>query len=116
MQPLTDAGQRAVQELAQRYGVSVDATLALLFAVSAGGGTMAQFYHSELGGGGQWMQGGMTMVGDMFNGRLQYAVALYDSKWKNRTTTSSVFNPPACNGPPLIQLTPACPFGLAAKR
>jgi hypothetical protein len=39
----------------------------LLFAVSAGGGTLAQFDHAELGGSGQWMSGGMTMVGDMFN-------------------------------------------------
>lgn len=36
---------------------------------------MAQFYHPELGGGGQWMRGGMTMVGDMFNGRLQSTVS-----------------------------------------
>ncbi len=51
----------------------------------------------------------------LFNGRLQYAVALYDSKWKNRTTASSVFNPASCNGPPLIQLTPACPFSVAGS-
>jgi hypothetical protein len=35
---------------------------------------MAQFYHPELGGGGQWMRGGMTMVGDMFNHGLQATV------------------------------------------
>lgn len=55
MQPLTSAGEQSVQQLSQRYGVSVDAVKTLLFAVSLGGGTMAQFYHSELGGGGQWM-------------------------------------------------------------
>jgi Short C-terminal domain len=43
--------------------------------VARGGGTMAQFYHSELGGGGQWMSGGMTMVGDMFNSRLASTVS-----------------------------------------
>lgn len=95
MQPLTDAGQRAVQELAQRYGVSVDAALALLFAVSAGGGTMAQFYHPELGGGGQWMQGGMTMVGDMFNGRLQYTVSGLCSELSTLLRNQQVFLPPA---------------------
>ena len=36
---------------------------------------MAQFYHPELGGGGQWMRGGMTMVGDMFNHGLQATVS-----------------------------------------
>src|SRR4051812_38557099 len=95
VQQLTDAGQRAVQELAQRYGVSVDAALALLFAVSAGGGTMAQFYHPELGGGGQWMQGGMTMVGDMFNGRLQYTVSGLCAELSTLLRNQQVFLPPA---------------------
>ena len=45
MQPLTPNGEAAVQNLAHRYGVSVDAAKTLLFAVNAGGGTMAQFYH-----------------------------------------------------------------------
>jgi len=51
----------------------------------------------------------------LLDGRLRYTVALYDSKWKNRTTTSSVFNPASCNGPPLIQLTPACPFAVSGS-
>ena len=75
MQQLTPSANIAIQNLAQRYGVSVDAVMTLLFAVSAGGGTMAQFYHPALGGGGQWMRGGMTMVGDMFNHGLQATVS-----------------------------------------
>lgn len=74
-QQLTQAASSAVESLAQRYGVSVDAVTTLLSAVAAGGGSMAQFYHPELGGGGQWMRGGMTMVGDMFNSRLQSTVS-----------------------------------------
>ena len=35
---------------------------------------MAQFNCPELGGGGQWMRGGMTMVGDMFNYGLKNTV------------------------------------------
>lgn len=35
---------------------------------------MAQFDHPELGGKGQWMQGGMVMVGDMFNHALKAKV------------------------------------------
>ena len=35
---------------------------------------MAQFSIPELGGMGQWSQGGMIMVGDMFNNGLKYRV------------------------------------------
>src|SRR5256885_9332103 len=98
MQALTPAGQEAVQGLAQRYGVSVDAVLTLRGAVSNGGGTMAQFYHPELGGGGQWMQGGMTMVGDMFNGRLQSTVSGLCSELSTLLRNQTVFAPlPASN-------------------
>jgi hypothetical protein len=54
--------------------VSTDAVMTLLQALVNGNGTMAQFNHSELGGGGQWMRGGMTMVGDMFNYGLKSKV------------------------------------------
>lgn len=75
MRELTDQAQQTVINLAQRYGASPDAVRTLLHAVVAGGGTMAQFSHPELGGSGQWMQGGMTMVGDMFNHGLQAKVS-----------------------------------------
>ncbi|EIJ43475.1 hypothetical protein BegalDRAFT_2633 [Beggiatoa alba B18LD] len=74
MQSLTPAAQQQVQQLAQRYGVSVDAVTTLLYAVSQGNGSMAQFSHPELGGSGQWMQGGMLMLGDMFNYNLKNIV------------------------------------------
>ena len=35
---------------------------------------MAQFNHPDLGGMGQWSQGGMTQVGDMFNQTLKERV------------------------------------------
>jgi hypothetical protein len=96
MQQLTAAGNDAVQGLAQRYGVSTDAVTALLIAVNNGGGTMAQFYHPELGGGGQWMAGGMTMVGDMFNSRLQYTVSGLCSELAALLRNQQVFaTPPA---------------------
>jgi hypothetical protein len=94
MQQLTPAGQQAVQNLAQRYGVSVDAVSTLLFAVAAGGGSMAQFYHAELGGGGQWMRGGMTMVGDMFNSRLQGTVSGLCAELSSLLASEQVFAPP----------------------
>jgi hypothetical protein len=94
MQELTPGGNQAVESLAQRYGVSTDAVRTLLYAVSAGGGTMAQFYHPELGGGGQWMQGGMIMVGDMFNHGLKATVGGLCSELSNLLASQPVFAPP----------------------
>ncbi len=74
MQALTKQGQQLIEDLAHRYGVNTDAVLTLLQAVILGNGAMAQFNHPELGGSGQWMQGGMTMVGDMFNYALKAKV------------------------------------------
>ena len=93
MQSLTANGEAAVQNLAHRYGVSVDAAKTLLLAVNAGGGSMAQFYHPELGGGGQWMRGGMTMVGDMFNNGLQATVANLCSELSSLLSSQQVFQP-----------------------
>jgi Short C-terminal domain len=94
MEQLTQAGEQAVQDLAQRYRVSVDAVKTLLVAVSAGGGSMAQFYVPELGGGGQWMRGGMTMVGDMFNSGLQATVSGLCSELSALLGSQRVFAPP----------------------
>ena len=74
MQQFTPQGQQFIQDLAQRYGVSNDAVINMVYAVMNGNGTMAQFSHPDLGGSGQWMQGGMTMVGDMFNYGLKSKV------------------------------------------
>src|SRR5262245_65889408 len=71
---ITPEGQQQVTELAQRYGVSIGAVMTLLRALVHGQGTMAQFEHRELGGRGQWMPGGMVMVGDMFNHALKTTV------------------------------------------
>ena len=48
--------------------------MTLLQALLNSKGAMAQFDHRELGGVGQWMPGGMTMVGDMFNHGLKAKV------------------------------------------
>src|SRR5262245_63250135 len=74
MRELTPEGQQQVTDLAQRYGVSIDAVMTLLRALVHGQGTMSQFEHRELGGRGQWMPGGMVMVGDMFNQALKTTV------------------------------------------
>ena len=71
---LTPEGLRRVTDVAKRHGVSLDAALALLGALAQGNGQQAQFNHPELGGMGQWSQGGMIMVGDMFNHGLKARV------------------------------------------
>jgi hypothetical protein len=70
----TDASFQNMTNVANRYGISVNAVTDLTHALMMSNGTMAQFNIPELGGGGQWMQGGMTMVGDMFNSQLKYTV------------------------------------------
>lgn len=71
MQQLTSDGQRIVNDLAQRHGFSPDAVTHMLLSVLNGNGSMAQFSHQEFGGSGQWMRGGMIMLGDMFNNNLK---------------------------------------------
>jgi hypothetical protein len=71
---LTDQGLQKIDDLAQHYEVSAEAVMTLLQALLNSKGTMAQFDHRELGGAGQWMPGGMTMVGDMFNHGLKAKV------------------------------------------
>jgi hypothetical protein len=74
MQELTPEGRKIVEELARRHGVGSDAVAALLGALELGNGAQAQFNHPDLGGMGQWSQGGMIMIGDMFNQGLKYRV------------------------------------------
>ena len=69
----TDA-HALVEPVASRHRVGVETALALLDALRAGGGRMAQFNLPELGGMGQWSRGGMVQVGDMFNGGLKARV------------------------------------------
>ena len=74
MAKLTPEGEKIVAALAERYAIGVDAVKMMLDAVSKGGGSMAQFNLPEFGGSGQWMRGGMTMVGDMFNNSMKATV------------------------------------------
>ncbi|MGZ8161931.1 MAG: SHOCT domain-containing protein [Methylobacter sp.] len=74
MRQLTPEGQQIINQLAQRYNFSPDAVFSLLQSVINGNGSMAQFNHPEFGGSGQWMRGGMIMLGDMFNNNLKSSV------------------------------------------
>jgi hypothetical protein len=63
-----------IADIAQRHGFSADAARAVAEALRHGNNTMAQFSHPELGGMGQWVAGGMLMIGDMFNNDLKARV------------------------------------------
>lgn len=91
---LTSYGQQVVHDVSSRYGVSQDAVQTLLIAVNNGGGTQAQFSHTELGGMGQWSMGGMTMVGDMFNNGLKYTVDQLCTELSNAMANGMLFQPP----------------------
>ena len=86
--------ENTIADIAQRHGLSREAVLAMLFALHVGGGTMAQFSIPDLGGSGQWMQGGMTMVGgNMFDNALKARVDALCSELAQLLATTSVFPP-----------------------
>jgi hypothetical protein len=71
---LTSNQQQQLQILAERYNVDLASVQALLDALKQGNGRMAQFNIPALGGLGQWMQGNMVMLSDMFNNNLKNTV------------------------------------------
>jgi hypothetical protein len=95
---VTPEAERAIADLAQRYAISREAVLAMMFAVNNGGGTMAQFSIPELGGSGQWMRGGMTMVGNMFDNALKARVDGLCRELSQLLATVTVFPPANTSG------------------
>ncbi len=96
MQQLTPEGHDIVQDISNRYNLSFDSTVSMLCAVNRGGGSMAQFSCPELGSG-QWMRGGMTMVGDMFNHGLKNTVNNLCGELSGALANNRMF-PPATGG------------------
>lgn len=92
-QPLTPQAVQSIEEISNRYGLSTHAVVTLLRAVAAGGGSTAQFCHPELGGNGQWMSGGITMVGDTVNHGLQSRVASLCQELSALLASCQVFAP-----------------------
>lgn len=91
MKTLSTAGRQKVTEIAARYNLQPGTVQSLLNAVVQGNGTMAQFNLPELGGPGQWMKGGMTMIGDMFNTSLRGTVDKLCSELAELVTTAVFF-------------------------
>ena len=93
MTALTEDGKKLVSEAAIRHGVSTETAEAMLMALAAGNGRQAQFNIAELGGMGQWSQGGMTMVGDMFNNGLKARVDALCTDLANILMVGNLFRP-----------------------
>ncbi len=91
MPKLTPEGEKIVAALAEQYKIGADAVKTMLDAVAKGGGGMAQFNVPELGGSGQWMRGGMTMTGDMFNNALKGTVDNLCSELSKMLDNRAVF-------------------------
>ncbi len=80
MQSQTQAGEPAhrpgdllppaIAAAGSQHGFGPEATQTLWDALILDNGAMAQFSHAEFGGSGQWMRGGMLMIGDMLNREL----------------------------------------------
>jgi hypothetical protein len=95
MQELTPEGLQIVEGLGQSYSISNDAVIVLLRALVAGNGYQAQFNHPELGGMGQWSQGGMIMIGDMFNQGLKNKINSLCEDLSSRLRSQPLFAPTA---------------------
>lgn len=93
MTRLTEEGRKVIADIADRHGISPQSAQQMLEAVAAGQGTQAQFNVPELGGMGQWSQGGMTMVGDMFNHGLKARVDALCADLAAVVRDTSVFAP-----------------------
>lgn len=91
MKALSTDGQQKVNAIADRYNLQPETVESLLKAVIRGNGTMAQFNLPELGGAGQWMKGGMTMVGDMFNNSLRTTVDQLCTELAGLVTTTMLY-------------------------
>tara|TARA_R110002096_G_scaffold16106_3_gene54966 strand:+ start:1698 stop:2438 length:741 start_codon:yes stop_codon:yes gene_type:complete len=96
MNQLTPVGENIINDIARRYNLSFDSAVSMLISVNNGGGTMAQFSCPELGSG-QWMSGGMTMVGDLFNYQLKNTVNNLCSELSNALANNQMFQPPPKN-------------------
>ena len=94
MKSLTKEGQQTINEIAEKYSLNVESVEAMVKAIVQGNGSMAQFNIAEFGGNGQWMRGGMTMVGDMFNNSLKVKVESLCSEISKLVSTKVIFEEP----------------------
>ena len=92
MDPAIEANT-AIDALSRATGFSTAAIVSMRDSMARGGGRMAQFDHPEFGGPGQWMHGGLLMIGDFANHDLKRRVgalcdALADRVDRDEATTA----------------------------
>lgn len=95
---LSPEAQVLIDDLAQRHGFSHDAIAHMLLALQQGNGAMAMFSHTEFGGPGQWMRGGLLMLSDTLNYPLKHRVDALCHEISDWLDTAALFaddTPPA---------------------
>ena len=124
MEQITDAGRKVASDLAREYGFSQDAVIHMMQAMLRGRGGMAQFDHPEFAGSGQWMRGGMLMIGDMFNHSLKarvdglcQAIAQRLGSLQSQPATAGSFQAQSSGGwAAAASMAPMAPMGAARSR
>ena len=70
MRQLSPTGRQTINYLAQQHGFSPAAVSSMLESLISAT-EYGRVQSPRIGGSGQWMKGGMTMVSDMFNDHLK---------------------------------------------
>ncbi len=99
MASIDDRDRQFFDTLAGRYGFSTPGVASMCASVARGNGRMAQFDNPDFGGAGQWMHGGMTMVGDTFDSSLKARVAGLCGDLAQALAAGEVTNATAAAGP-----------------
>lgn len=92
MSKIADQTSKKIDELAKKYQLSHEAISNLLESLERSQGSMAQFNHPELGGQGQWMKGGMVMIGESSNETLKTKIDQICNELSALISTSSIEN------------------------
>lgn len=99
MAKLTPEGEQIVAALAQQYKIGAEAVRMMLEAVAQGGGSMAKFNVPEFGGSGEWMRGGMNLMGDMAASSMKATVDSLCSDLSNLMAAQASLFVPTGQGP-----------------
>ena len=100
--------EQAIRAAATRHGLGEAGVAALWDALRRGGGRMAQFSHPDLGGMGQWSEGGLIQIGAMFDDRLRASVAGACADLAQALRAESQTTDDA---PPRVGTAASCPVG-----
>lgn len=110
MNTLTPEGKAFAEDIAKRFHLGTASALHMLLAVRRGGGARARFNCLELGSG-EWMRGGMTLAGDMFDHALKAKVNALCSELSAALAKGGLFEelPEEQSLPPAVAPKPGKP-------